>query len=319
MGISKKRATSRGKKLLVPNKAALPILLIIVIAAVLSLATLLSFSSTSAIITNSSVNEAHSNAQIQASDMSKIVSNKLADVVDNVQVISASPVIASGDVNMIDEVLKTAQDSTRDFTTTYSWVNSAGSPAANSNATILAAAQKAGLNVSQQQYFLKPNVTGKQYLIIAQPSYDRQLVNGNEEGVFIGVVTASVSLTSIGQYVQTQLSSHFPGTVGLLDPTGVILYSANESFVGANVFGAQFRASLPSAFKQPFYSMINQSLKGSTGFQDFSLNGASGTFAYQPVSVSINGRNQTYAREAAILFVGLPHVLAADQAAQIAL
>jgi signal transduction histidine kinase len=119
--------------------------------------------------------------------------------------------------------------------------------------------------------------------------------------------------------VQTQLSSHFPGSVGLLDPTGVILYSANESYVGANVFGSQFRASLPSAFRQPFYSMINQSLKGSTGFQDFSLNGAGGTFAYQPVSVSINGRNQTYAREAAILFVGLPHVLAADQAAQIAL
>src|SRR5882762_8066326 len=276
MGISKKRVSSRGKKLLVPNKAALPILLIIVIAAVLSLATLLSFSSTSAIITSSSVNEAHSNAQIQASDMSKIVSNKLADVVDNVQVISASPAIASGDVNQIDGVLKTAQDSTRDFTTTYSWVNAAGSPTANSNATILAAAQKAGVNVSQEQYFLVPkstgtvylsativsNVTGKQYLLVAQPSYDRQLVNGNEENVFSGVVTASVSLTSIGQYVQTQLSSHFPGSVGLLDPTGVILYSANESYVGANVFGSQFRASLPSAFRQPFYSMINQSLKG---------------------------------------------------------
>jgi len=133
--------------------------------------------------------------------MSKIVSNKLADVVDNVQVISASPAIASGDVNQIDGVLKTAQDSTRDFTTTYSWVNAAGSPTANSNATILAAAQKAGVNVSQEQYFLVPkstgtvylsativsNVTGKQYLLVAQPSYDRQLVNGNEENVFSGV------------------------------------------------------------------------------------------------------------------------------------
>src|SRR5438477_4788005 len=114
MGIPKKRVSSRGKKLLVPNKAALPILLIIVVGAVLSLATVLSFSSTSAIIANSSVNEAHSNAQIQASDMSKIVSNKLADVVHNLQVISASPVISDRDVANIDAILSAAQDSTRD-------------------------------------------------------------------------------------------------------------------------------------------------------------------------------------------------------------
>ncbi len=227
------------------------------------MATVLSFSSTSAIIANSSVNEAHSNAQIQASDMSKIVSNKLADVVHNLQVISASPVISKRDVTNIDAILSAAQDSTRDFTTTYSWVDAAGNPVANSNATILAAAQKTAYNASKQQLFLVPkqtglvylsativsNVTGKQYLIVAQPSYSRQQVNGNEEHVFNGIVTASVSLTSIGQYVNTQLSSHFQGSVGLLDPTGVILYSANESYVGTNVFGSRFEASLPSAFK----------------------------------------------------------------------
>lgn len=159
-------------------------------------------------------------------------------------------------------------------------------------------------------------MSGKQYIVIAQPLFIDQLNGSRATNLFNGILTASISLISLGRYVQTQLSSHSQNSVGLLDPTGVILYSTNESAIGSNVFANQFQDSLPSALKGPFYSMINESLLGQPGISDFSFNGSSGTFAYQPVFVP-RGSNESNPQEFAILFISAPHVLAAIQTSQI--
>ncbi len=62
--------------------------------------------------------------------------------------------------------------------------------------------------------------------------------------------------------------------------------------------------------------MINESLLGQPGISDFSFNGSSGTFAYQPVFVP-RGSNESNPQEFAILFISAPHVLAAIQTSQI--
>jgi signal transduction histidine kinase len=137
---------------------------------------------------------------------------------------------------------------------------------------------------------------------------------------FDGILMASISVTSLGQYVQSQLSSHFQGSVGLLDPSGLILYSSNATSIGENVFASQFQDSLPASLKQPFDTMLNQSLAGKTGFQDFSYKGANGGLAYQPVIVTINQANgSTIYQQFAILFVSAADILAAAQSSQVSL
>jgi len=310
------------------KRSSIIIVGIIAIAAVLSLASILSYSYTSTNITNSAIDEIHLNAQIQASDMSNLVVAKLESVTTNLEVISGSNAIENQNLSAVQSLLDAAQNSTSDFTFSYSWINKTGISLASSNLTNFQIAKQRGeINASQRQFFIQAEetgttyfsttvvsvVNGKQYIVIAQPLFVNQV---NRTHVFNGILTSAISLTSLGRYVESQVSSHSRSAVGLLDPSGVILYSSNESAIGGNVFASQFQDALPTALKTPFDSMLNQSLHGVPGVSDFSYNGSSGTLAYQPVYVS-SETNKSNPQEFAVLYVSAPDVLAATQTSQI--
>jgi signal transduction histidine kinase len=308
------------------------ILAIATVAVLLSVAAFLSYNYTSSNITYSAIQSIHNNAQVQASDMSNLIAGKLEAVTTNLQVIAASDGIITDNLTAVDHLLQAAENSTDDLTYTYAWVDATGSPVANSNQSLLLAAQRLQVNDSQQAYFVTPRETGKtyfdtnlvsiingnHYVLVVQPIFTGQISGGGAVSTFDGILTASISVSSLGRYVQTQLSSHSQGSLGIVERTGIILYSTNDSNVGMNVFGSQFQSLLPNALKQPFNSMLNQSLKeGITGFQNFTYNGVSGGLAYQPIYVRVNSENQTVSQEFAIIFISAPDVLAAAQALQI--
>ncbi|MDA4130979.1 MAG: ATP-binding protein [Thaumarchaeota archaeon] len=313
------------------RKSVVIILAIVTVAVILSVAAFLSYDYTSSNITSSAIQSIHSNAQVQASDMSNLIAAKLEAITTNLQVISAADGIITYNVSAVNHLLEAAQNSTSDVTYTYAWVNATGIPIANSNQTLLLTAQRLHINVSQQAYFSIPKETGRiyfstnyvsvvnggRYVVLVQPVFRSQIIGSRAITAFDGILTASISVSSLGRYVQDQLASHFQSSMGIIDPTGVILYSANETLVGTNVFGAQFQRLLPDALKQPFDTMLNQSLKGITGFQDFTYNGVSGGLAYQPVLVKINDKNHTAPQEFAILYISAPDLLAEAQASQI--
>ena len=163
---------------------------IIVIAAVLSLASILSYSYTSTNITNSAIDEIHLNTQIQASDMSNLVAAKLESVSNNLEVISGSKAIENQNATAVQSLLDAAQNSTSNFTFSYSWINKSGISLASSNLTnFQIAAERGELNASQRPFFIEAEktgtiyystatvsvVNGKQYIVIAQPLFVDQL------------------------------------------------------------------------------------------------------------------------------------------------
>ena len=138
---------------------------IIVVAAVLSLASLLSYSYTSTNITNSAIDEIHLNAQIQASDMSNLVVAKLESVSTNLEVISGSNAIENQNVTAVQSLLDAAQNSTSNFTFSYSWINKSGISLSSSNNTNFEIAKQEGnINASQRPFFIQAEETGTTYL-----------------------------------------------------------------------------------------------------------------------------------------------------------
>ena len=316
------------------KKSAIIIIAIISVAAVLSIGSFLSYSYTSTNLTNSAIRAIQANTQTEASDMSNIIAGKLELVATTLVVLSSSDALTTHNLTEAQFLFDTAQNSTNSFTYAYFWIDKSGRIVDSSNLTYLIQAQEEGVNVSQSPYFvgaeksgttyfstlLLSEVTDKQIISVAQPIYSEKIVNGQETRVFNGILSASILVASIRDYVLNQLSlSHANASAGLVDPAGTILYAKNESLIGVDVFGSRFQSLLPASLKESFNQVLNQSLSGNTGFEDFSLDGVRTTIAYQPVMVNSSVTNLTAkSRKFAILFILEPDVLRASQASQIA-
>jgi hypothetical protein len=146
-----------------PKRSFWLVSLIILIAAALSLASFLTFNYASANIRSSAINQIHSNAQTEASDMSNIISQKIEEVITNLQVISASSSIPSQNFTGVDQLLQAAQNSTRESTQAYLWMNATGIPVADSNRTFLSLSKNLSIDAVNQPYFVVPMNTGNIY------------------------------------------------------------------------------------------------------------------------------------------------------------
>ncbi len=179
-----------------------------------------------------------------------------------------------------------------------------------------------GKDLSYREYFSVPKETHTAYyssliesndkvprLYISYPVINRTGSVGNN-GIFTGIVVASIRLESLGNFLNNQLFPQFNSTIALLDKNGTILYATGgQQYVGENVFGNKFQSVLSSVVhtsksKDLLNNLTRNSLQGNTGFSDVPINGKMNTIAYQPVVV--NGK------EFLILYVGAQHNLASD-------
>jgi signal transduction histidine kinase len=279
-------------------------------------------------ITGSAVQSTHTDAQIQASNMANVVSNKLDTVASNLQVIADSQSLQQGDTQAVTSILQSTQNTTNSFTDGYAWVDQTGKLMASTNETGVTLAAEQAINYTARPYFVGAREAGTTYvtgatvsllthqvqIVVAQPVYS---ADGQSGGEFKGVVTCSIILSNLGELVKSQLAPQFNSSVGLIDANGTILYTNDQNITGINVFSNQFQVLLPVGLRGQFDSFLNASLLGKAGVQDISYKGSSGTIAYQPVLVQTTPDNVTKPEFFGVLYISAANVLAANQAQQI--
>jgi signal transduction histidine kinase len=304
------------------------ILMVVIIA---SIAIVLSFVSyqfsnqTANEINRIASNDIRSNAEIQARDLASILAKKIDIISSNLILMSEAPAIQSHDVESAIPLFSSARSTTVDFASSYFWVDADGTllwADAFTNSTI--EQQYNGDDRSFRDYYSTPrdtfapyystvieSVDGVPRLYVSYPILDRSPSAGQQSSsipqqtgdpAFKGVVVSAVDLDDIGKFLQGELSPKHSSTAGLLDREGMILYTSNASFIGKDVFGAEFQALLPPGIKDPFNGFIRESLRGQPGSGDISYLGNTSTIAYEPISIRGN--------DFAILYVSAPHQLA---------
>ncbi len=293
------------------KKSAALLIALAVIAAGLSLASFEFSSAVSTSVSNLSIANVNSSSQIEAADLSHLLSRTLEGVSANLQVIATSSSVTSVNVTSAGSLFVGAENSTRDLTSSYFWMDSLGGLLLVSNSSLHTYPSGTGLNLSKREFFTAPKVTGDTYFSSATPS----LSNSSRIYIFIsqpvfsenqfeGVVAAAIPLGTLGKFLQSELSLNFRSDLGILDFNGTVLYTGNQSLIGQNVFGSAFQSELPSDLKPIFDSFLNESLGGSAGVDDISYKGVSATLAYQPVLVNdSSGRSHQF---------GVLYIVAAD-------
>ncbi|MDA4129694.1 MAG: ATP-binding protein [Thaumarchaeota archaeon] len=277
------------------------LLLILLGAAVfLSLASYEYSTQVSANVANLSLEEIHSNSQIEASDLGHLLERSLEAISHNLDVLANSPPVQALNATTSVSQFAAAQNSTGYLTSGYYFFDNVGRLILTANGTNQvfppATAQNysyrpvfAGAKGSDATFFSSATVSMRNssitFISISRSVYAPQIGRGSMR-TFMGVVSAAVYMTTLGRVIQNNLSPNFKSSIGILDFTGNIIYSSNESFIGANVFGSTFQNSIPSDLKPEFNAFLNESLRGQAGYQDLSYRGASTTLTYQPLFVN---------------------------------
>ena len=259
--------------------------------------------------------DARSNAEIQAHDIANNLKNNMEAVSSSLALLSSIPAIQNQDIESSKALFSDAQETTSNITSSYFWVDKDGKLLwANSFENQTLYEQFAGGDRSLRPYFTEPRDTLRPYftsliesvdavprLYIAHPIIldTRQVNNNSSSSVFNGAVVSAIDLDQFGQVLQAQLSTKYGSTLGMVDRNGMILFTTNATHVGKDVFGDEFQSVIPQEIRASFNSFLQESLQGSAGSGDISLQGNTSTIAYQPISFS--GDNF------AVVYVVAPH------------
>ncbi len=278
--------------------------------------------STSRQIEEISVGDIRSNADIQAHDIANSLSNKLADSVNIIEIIAGSPAIMQDDLERAKQLLDRAQESTAELVDFYMWLDRDGKMLWVSNINQTAQQQFANIDLSYRLYFSVPQETHQPYyssvvesndqvnrLYISHPILDRGS-GGPETDQFDGIIVAAIRTDTLGAFLENQLSPNLESEVGLLDNTGIILYHAEEEYVGKNAFGVRFQSHIAAIDLELLRSMNNgldDALAGRSGLQDIPVaDDDTATFAYKPVILE--------GKQFGVLYILAPHTFAIDVA-----
>lgn len=232
--------------------------LLITIISAISLASMIYYYSTniSRITAELTSEEVRSNAETQAHDLSVALKNGIESVTTNLEILSNSPSIQEQDEKSRILFLL-AQDSTKDLTDFYMWLDQDGKV----EWTSISSQDILGRDRSYRDYFLQPQITLRPYfgdailteddylqLHISYPIIERK----NEEisdlsklgylkaspSNFRGVVVAGIGLDVVTNYLkENEVDSK--RTTLLFDNNGTLLYSRDAAALGKNVFKDQ--------------------------------------------------------------------------------
>jgi signal transduction histidine kinase len=297
------------------TRSILLLVLIGAIAFVLSIASYRYSAFTSEQIRKIAAQDMRSNAEIEAHDIANILNNKIDAVRNNLGLLSGLPTIQNQDVESSKKLFSDAQETTGNTTSSYFWLNRDGKllwANAFDNQTIYD--QYAGDDRSFRPYFSEPRDTLRAYfssliesvdgvprLYLAHPIVLNTNENDNNSTnrIFNGVVVSAIDLNEFGQVLQSQLSTKYGSTLGMIDRNGMILYSSNATYIGKDIFGDEFQPVIPVEIRDTFNSFLRDSLEGTAGSGDVTFQGNTSTIAYEPVSFS--GDNF------AVVYIVVPH------------
>ena len=277
-------------------------------ALVLSVASYQYSTAASTQILSMAAEDIRSNAKIQAHDLSNVLVNKLSAITNNLRTVTQSPAFSDpGQVETANLILGGLQDSTKDLTEVYFWLDKDGRLVGTSNPD---SGSQAGADRSFREYFIGPRDSAEVYyttaiisvdgiprIHVAAPLYD-------STGEFSGVLATGIRLEVLGKYLESQISPDFAGSVGMMDRNGVVLYSGNLELIGKDIFGDEVQSQIPEDLKSPFNDFLQRSLAGGSGVEDLSYQGRTGSLAYQTTSIE--------GKDVGVLYVTAQHAFAGD-------
>jgi signal transduction histidine kinase len=261
------------------------------------------------------------NARIKVYDLSQILVHSIDSVDKNLRSLKNSPAIFNNNVGEVSQALiDAAQDSTKQLSDGYFWLDSAGKLLKLSTSNGLLYKSYTGMDHSKKDYFLMPLKTHTAYYSSTIESSDKiprlyisfpvisnsPTLNITTESTkeIRGVVVAAVRVDSIGEFLQRELTSNYISSLGLMDRDGVFLFARNESLIGKNYLSAEFQSTIPISIKESYNAILKKSLENKAGAEDITFHGNTTTIAYQPVI--INGKLLW------TLYIGSPHRLATN-------
>jgi signal transduction histidine kinase len=304
------------ERLFYDNKRVLVVIILIIVAASISFILLYQYSnSISREIINLAIDDIKSNAKIQSHAISHSLANSVSAIISNLQVLSNAPSIHNSSLSS-QTLFDAAQESTKGLTEGYYWLDREGKVITYSQ--VQQFPDYRGVDLSSRDYFKIPRDSNTPYFSSVINSTDKvqrvyisypiigNSVNGSSgdnsgssvivennisastnNNIFEGVIVAALRATDIGKFLQAELLKEFPNTAGLIDRNGVILYSQNQSYIGKNYFGNEFQSIIPIGIRNDFNTIIESSLEGDVGLEDFTIEqGNTSTVAYNPVVVN---------------------------------
>src|SRR5919112_78239 len=259
-------------------------------------------------------NDIRSNAIIETDGLSRTLIHIIDPISTNLQILSN--IANYSNVEWTKKLIDRVQNSTKNLTEGYYWIDQTGKIVAISNVNSSLIHSYNSINLSNREYFVIPKETMSTYYSSAIESIDKiprlyisfpiiEKSSNSSKNIFKGVMVSSIKIHELGNFLQSELTPQVASNVGLMDKNGVIIYSRNPLLIGKNYQDSQFQALIPKEIKGPYNSILERSLQGSSGADDLLLMGGNKTtITYQPVYI---GGKYLWT-----LFVSSPHQLAAE-------
>jgi C4-dicarboxylate-specific signal transduction histidine kinase len=310
----------------IPNsfRTFLPLIIIAAVAIGLSLLSYQYSILTSEKIATAATQDLKDNGKIQAYDMSKSLENRIGSVRSNLEILANNPLIQLGEYSQARVLVNTAEKSTEGFTDSYFWIDETGKLQwAGSFVDQQIYDQYYGADRTDRPYFTEPRNTHQPYFSTLRDSVDGVpriyiaypiIANKDSDGIFKGVVVASMNLKSRGNSINEQLPPDSQGAVSLMDRDGTILYTQNDALLGKNYFSDEvqsllFTNYLPANQKDTFNAIMRDSIAGNSGTGEYSSSGVPLILAYNPVIFDQGSENRQHAMS---LHLTLPKAFASD-------
>ena len=301
------------------NNFSLILIIIIIGVGLLSVVSYLSSSFTENEIKQIAKQDIRHNARIQTYDLSRILVHSLDAITSNLRMLTISPELIN-DTEKIQQLLIKAQASTSHITHGYYWIDDNGEIITSSKRHL--ENSKNIINVKNQPFFLNPKQTLSPFystaihspnnyfpfLYVSFPLINKNFINdniiSNKSQIFEGIMMAAISVESLGSFLQNELTSSILGNVGLIDRNGVIIYARNQSIIGKNYLSEDFQSAIPIELKEPYNSILKNSLQGKSAAEDITYRGFTTTLSYEPII--INGKYLW------TLYISFPHQFASN-------
>ena len=263
--------------------------------------------------------DVRSNAKIQSHYLSTIVEQELDKVTAILKTLSDAPAIHNAEIQRARDIIDIRQEITSDITDGYFWLDKDGklvwsSKFANNGSLY---EEFKDTNLGDQLYFTVPRTTGATYyssviessagapsIYVSIPIIGEGANNATTT-IFKGVIVAGIRTDTLGNFLKNQIPPGFESSVGLVDKNGIILYTANSTYIGKNYFGGEFQSTLSVLLSPNEIAVLNdiitRSLQGNPGTEDITAGGQTSTIAYAPVMIN--------AKHLLTLYITSPHQL----------
>jgi len=255
-----------------------------------------------------------SNAIIETDGLSRTLIHIIDPISTNLEILSN--VANYSNVGWTKNLIDRAQNSTKNLTEGYYWIDENGRIVAISNVNSSLIHSYNSIDLSNREYFVIPKETMSKYYSSAIESIDKvprlyisfpiiEKSSNSSKNVFKGVIVSSIKIHELGSFLQSELTPQVASNVGLMDKNGIIIYARNPLLIGKNYQDSKFQSLIPQEIKGPYNAILERSLKGSSGADDLLLMGGNKTtISYQPVYI---GGKYLWT-----LFVSAPHQLASE-------